>query len=422
MAPGLNPKILMAVKAGAMATGAYFVVTGGISLALMHSGPAAFSGNSVAIDGLTYRPASLVTAQFQRLTLEGSSMSAPEVVALFSPGPLATSAREAFGRLTAEKIMTPELKLAFPLGTLTLRDFVVTHVHNGLAARIGVSGGDLTLKAGGADLAAFKLGALSFGDADAGYAYGAVRSGSVRGEAFRYGALQFEGMKGDLSVPGTQGLQRATVEFGEVKAANIYDGELPRRTSAAVGSILVTPTAGILISAFAAAGIEVLDVGGGFYANYDWPQRRMTLEEVSLTLKDLGAVTVKGVFVNADKAIMATDPDTRAAAILAMTLESATLRFTNTGLVNKLLEMGSRLQNKPVEAVRAEALAAINKTLLGNNSRLQDGPAMAAFASDPRSLTISIKPKPGTTPVSFDKMNGQWRELSRFEMEMRAND
>ena len=422
MALGLNPKILLAVKAGAMATGAYFVITGGISLAFMHSGPAAFSGNSVAIDGLTYRPASSVTAQFQRLTLEGSSMSAPEVVALFSPGPLATSAREAFGKLTAEKIMTPEVRLVFPLGTLALRDFEVTHVQNGLAARMGVSGGDLTLKAGGADLATFKLGALSFGEADAGYVYGAVRSGSVKGEAFRYGALQFDGMKGDLSVPGSQGPQQAAIEFGEVKAVNLYDGALPKRTSAAVGSILLTPTSGMLISALAAAGMEVLDVSAGFYANYDWPQRKMTLEEVTLKIKDLGAVTVKGVFANVDNAIMAADPDTRAAAALAMTLESATLRFTNTGLVDKLLEMGSRLQNKPAEAVRAEALAAINRTLLGNSSRLQDGPAMTAFISNPRSLTISIRPKPGTAPVSFDKMNGHWRELSRFEMEMRAND
>ena len=168
--------------------------------------------------------------------------------------------------------------------------------------------------------------------------------------------------------------------------------------------------------------MEVLDAGVGFSANYDWPQRKMTLEEVSLTLKNLGSVTVKGVFANVSTSIMAADPDTRAAAAMAMILESATIRFTNTGLLDKLLELGSRVQNKPGSAVRAEALAALSRTLLGNNSGLQDGSAMAAFISDPRSLTISIKPKSGAAPVSFDKMNGQWRDLTRFDMEIRAND
>ena len=154
-----NQAILAAGVVGG-ATAAYFLIAGGISLAHFLSAPSLFTGQTVAIDGLTYRPISTVTAQLKRLSIEGANMSATEAVATFSAGQGSANAREAFGKLTAEKIMTPEIQFAVPGGSVVLRDLAITHVQNGMAAQMRIGGGDLTLKGAGTD-ATFKIGALT---------------------------------------------------------------------------------------------------------------------------------------------------------------------------------------------------------------------------------------------------------------------
>lgn len=422
MAAGAGAKIGMAVAAGAAAAGAYFIISGGISLALLRSAPAAFPGQSVAIDGLAYRPTSTVSAQLHRLSLEGSSLSPAEVVTLFSPGPLAGGAREAFGKLTAEKILTPEILVTVPGGTLTLRGLEISHVQAGMAAQLRIVGGDLTLKANGADVATFKIGALTLADIDVGYVFGALRNGNVKSDFLRYGTLLWDGMTGTLTVPHPQGAEQTAIELGEVQVANVYEAGLPKRSAVAFAGIRFTPGSGLLTSTLASIGLETIDVTGKIAVSYDWPQRKVTVEEVTLAVAGLATFSLKGSFGNADKAILVPDQDARNAANLGMTLESGSLKFTNTGLIDKLVELGAKLGGRPAEAVKTEALAAFSRLLLGGKGRLEDGPAMAAFIKDPRSLTLSIKPKAGVAQVSFDKMNGQLRDIGRFEMEIRSND
>ena len=278
MAAGAGAKIGTAVAAGAAAAGAYFIISGGISLALLHSAPAAFPGQSVAIDGLAYRPTSTVSAQLHRLSLEGSSLSPAEVVTLFSPGPLVGGAREAFGKLTAEKILTPEILVTVPGGTLTLRGLEISHVQAGMAAQMRIVGGDLTLKANGAEVATFKIGALTLADIDVGYVFGALRNGNVKSDFLRYGTLLWDGMTGTLTVPHPQGTEQTAIELGEVQVANVYEAGLPKRSAVAFAGIRFTPGSGLLTSTLASIGLETIDVTGKIAVSYDWPQRKVTVE------------------------------------------------------------------------------------------------------------------------------------------------
>ena len=422
MAASNTNKAIVAGGVIAAITGVYFVVWGGMSIAALLRKPPTFSGQSVAIDGLAYRSGATVTAQLQRLSLEGANISAPEAVALFSPGQSAAGAREAFARLTAEKVATPEVKLAIPGGELILRDIVVTHMQNGMAAQLRIGGGDLSIKANGAELAAFKLGAMTFGDVDAGYAYAALRGAPVKGEPWRYGSLVWEGMKGDVTVPNARGSERANIEIGEVRAEAVYEGPLPKRAAAVVGGVRITPGSGVLTSSLSAIGVGAIDIKASIKASYDWAARRMTIEDSMLGFEGLGSISVKGVFGNIDKAMLSTEPEARNAATMAMTLESATLRFTNEGVVDKLLEFGAKMQGLPVEAVKAGALAVVSKSVLGGSGRVQDGPVISAFLQNPKSLSVTIRPKAGAGQISLGQLGGQLRDAGRFDMEFRAND
>ena len=422
MAASNRNKAIVAFGTIAFATVCYGVVTGGMSLAQMMRRPAVFSGQSVAIDGLVYRPNGAMTAHLQRLTLEGANISAPEAVALFSPGATATGPRESINKIIVEKIATPEVKLAIPGGELILRDILVTHMQKGMAAELRIGGGDLSIKANGADVANFKLEALALGDVDVGYAYAALRGALPKGEPWRYGTLVWGGMKGALTVPRYQGTESADIEIGELQAAVDYDGALPKRAAAAFGGIRFTPGSGIMTSGLTAIGLDTIDISGDIKASYDWTARKMTIEDSTLSFAGLGAIKVKGVFGNVDKAILSNEADARTAAMMAMTFESATLRFNNGGIVDKLLEFGAKMQNKPTDTVRTEALASLSKTILGGNLRLQDGQVVLAFLKDPKSLTISLKPRAGSAPISLGQLNGQLRDPGRFDMEMHAND
>lgn len=422
MAASNTNKAIVAGGAVAAIAGVYFVVWGGYSIAALLRKPPTFSGQSVAIDGLAYRPGAAVTAQLQRLSLEGANISAPEAVALFSPGQGAAGAREAFAKLTAEKVATPEVKLVIPGGELVLRDIVITHMQNGMASQLRIGGGDLSIKANGADLAAFKLGAMTFGDVDAGYAYAALRGAPVKGEPWRYGSLVWDGMRGEVTVPNAHGSERAEIEIGEVRAEAAYEGALPKRATAAFGGVRITPGSGMLTSSLSAIGLSSFDIKGDVKASYDWTARRMTLEDSTLAFDGLGSIKVKGVFGNIDKAMLSTEPEARNAATMAMTLESATVRFTNDGVVDKLLDLGAKLQGKSVEAVRTEALAVVSKATLGGGGRVQDGPVIAAFLANPKSLTVTLRPKAGAGAISLNQLGGQLRDAGRFDMEIRAND
>ena len=421
MAANAKNQAILAASVVGGATGAYFLIAGSISLAHFLTAPSLFTGQTVAIDGLIYRPISTVTAQLKRLSIEGANMSAAEAVATFSAGQGSASAREAFGKLTAEKIMTTEIQLAIPGGSLMLRDLDITHVRNGMATQMRIGGGEWTMKGAGTD-AAFKIGALTLTDVDVGYVFGALKSGGGKGEMFRYHTLNWDGMKGEMTLPSPQGGEHAVIEVGEVQGVNTYEGSLPVRAGFAIGGVRFTPASGTLGSGLMSIGLETLDVSAIIKASYDWSARRMIVEEASLTIADLGALSVKGNFGNLDKGVLAADQETRAVALAGMTMESATLRFTNSGIVDKMLELAAKLTSQPVEAVKAMAIAAAGKSLLGGKGRIEDGPVMAAFIKDPRNLTISLRPKAGTMPISFDKMNGQFRDMNRFEMEMRSND
>ena len=399
----------------AFSAASFLVLSGGLSL---RSSSATFTGQSVTLIGLSYRPVGGANVQLGQVTLEGTNISPPQVAALFAPTDSGDGSREAFGKMTAEKILAPEIRIDLPGGgvAIVLRDVVAAHLQNGKATQITFGSSYIDVKID-AQNTKFTLGPLTLTDADAGFLFAALKGSREDSDFLRYGSLKWDGMTGATGGDSTSPFG-AAITVGATTGDNTSSDGMPKSFEFDVGSIHVAPNGGVVSAAmFTKSGLTGLELSLHIKGSFDWPSHRLFVDDARLSLSGLGTLSMKGVLGNADKGLFAFDKDVRFAAIQALTMQSAALRFSNESLVEKVVS----LMNGSSTKVGDIALANLPATLLGSHARPADSTAVTAFAAGPRNITLAIKPRPGTSPMSLRALTSV-RDLSWFDTQIRAND
>ncbi len=206
---------------------------------------------------------------------------------------------------------------------------------------------------------------------------------------------------GDLPVP---------LEIANVGASlDLDDGGLPRDFSLNVASINIPAE----LIATADNDFKQLVEGLGYQSfvfnvlvegGYETDKDRLTLRSFAIEAPDVGKFSLAGTISGVKASDLATDqsPD----ALANGKLENMTIRFENSGVVERALDMQAKMMGASREDIVAQLNGALPFMLNAiNNPPFQEKVAKAAqaFLTDPKSLTITASP---AQPVAFQEIMG----------------
>ena len=205
----------------------------------------------------------------------------------------------------------------------------------------------------------------------------------------------------DLPVP----LEIANIGVG----LDLDDGGLPRDFSLDIASINIPPE----IVATADNDFKQLAEGLGYDSfvinvmvegGYETAQDRLTLRSFAIEAPEVGKFSLAGTISNVKASDLATEqsPD----ALANGNLENLTIRFENSGVVERALDMQAKMMGASREDIVAQLNGALPFMLNAlNNPAFQEKVAKAAqtFLSDPKSITITANP---AQPVPFQQIMG----------------
>lgn len=145
--------------------------------------------------------------------------------------------------------------------------------------------------------------------------------------------------------------------------------------------------------------INVMVEGG-----YETAQDRLTLRNFAIEAPEVGKFSLAGTISNvkASDLAMEQNPD----ALANGNLENLTIRFENSGVVERALDMQAKMMGASREDIVAQLNGALPFMLNAlNNPAFQEKVAKAAqtFLSDPKSITITASP---AQPVPFQQIMG----------------
>ena len=217
-----------------------------------------------------------------------------------------------------------------------------------------------------------------------------------------FGGLNVSGITiegGDLPAP----VQIASIGV----AIDVDQAGNPRDFDMKVNAINVPPE----VFASDAQSKAVLDQLGynGFVVNvnvaggYETDGDKVTLRTFAIDAADVGKLAISGKFngVSLSKLFQDGNPGEASA---NGTLESLTIRFDNSGIVERVLDMQAKMMGVQRQDVVAQTAGALPFMLnfLGNPSFQQKvAQAGTSFLNDPKSLTISASP---AQPVPFSQI------------------
>lgn len=143
-----------------------------------------------------------------------------------------------------------------------------------------------------------------------------------------------------------------------------------------------------------------LDLAGAYETEGD----ELTLRNFAIEADDVGKLVISGKFNGVSMSKMMDGADPSAAA--NGSLESLTIRFDNTGIVERGLDMQAKMMGVDRADVVAQNAGALPFMLnfLGNPAFQEKvAKAGAAFLNDPKSITIAVMPP---NPVGFVEIMG----------------
>jgi hypothetical protein len=148
-------------------------------------------------------------------------------------------------------------------------------------------------------------------------------------------------------------------------------------------------------TADATGEVANLSLNVGIDTLYDSEKDALTIRAISLSAANYGTITMSAGISGIPLSSLASS-EKRNDTALSATLDSATLRFENSGIVERLLDEQAKAAGKTRDTYRDELIAQLPQTL---NDRLgasdfttQLAAAAATFLKEPKSIAIESKP------------------------------
>ena len=155
-------------------------------------------------------------------------------------------------------------------------------------------------------------------------------------------------------------------------------------------------------SVLEALGYSSFVVNVSAAGGYDAPTDALTLRDFTIDTTDVGKLAIAGKFGGVSLSKLAGDKASEVGT--TGKLEGLTIRFDNSGIVERALDMQAKMTGTKREDIVAQMSAAIPFLLsaIGNQPFQEKiAAAAAAFLQDPKSITVAAKP---AAPVAFTEI------------------
>lgn len=230
--------------------------------------------------------------------------------------------------------------------------------------------------------------------------------GPSRGPVLTAGNLHLDGLALDLpGSPAKPGFVtppvpvKVTLRAADLGSAAPIDG-IPTQTRVTLDNLTVAlPPGGVpdALEAVADLGYRDLDLSAIIDGRWDPAAREVTVQDVSVSGRDMGAVRFTGTVGGITKDVFDPDRNVAQAALLGATAKALTLRIENGGLFERVVARQAKAQSLTPDALRREygtAASAGIPAVLGNSPAARAiGETVARFVAKPGRLTIGATTK-----------------------------
>ncbi|HUZ74040.1 MAG TPA: hypothetical protein VMU87_13740 [Stellaceae bacterium] len=203
----------------------------------------------------------------------------------------------------------------------------------------------------------------------------------------QYGPMTIQPAAGPSSVLGTFTLGSVAFAHGVLVSADLaLDGLTVTRAQ-------LPNLQGV--AAFDALGLDRMTLGLAASYRWDLAQRRITLRHTTLTVKELGALTLA---LELDDAV--TGPDLARSIRLGRTV----LRYDDASLADRIIKLAAARNGTDPAAFRQQLIAVatrIGTDPNGDPASAAAGRALADFLAAPHSLTIALNPPQPVPPATL---------------------
>jgi hypothetical protein len=174
-----------------------------------------------------------------------------------------------------------------------------------------------------------------------------------------------------------------------------------------------------------AMGYQRLDIGMTYAARWDQTTGKATIEDLSVTVEDVGIVSLNLVLGNLPLTLLDTPPEEMERRLMEMTIVSAEAVFGNHTIVERIFEQQAKPLNQDPVQFRKNFGGGI-PLMLGfvGDQEIQKrlAPPLKAFFEDPKSLVLTLKPAAPVPVYAFEGMEGTPGQILKLlGMELEAN-
>ncbi len=389
------------------------------------------ASSASALESFTLDPITIEQGQgkiiIARVDFVDTNLSRSEASSLFSMNARSQKA-DVLGRIDAARIRIPELRIETKSGGLLVRSLEITGVKRGRFGRFETAGADGAFRFNDAPNGSIRLGALLVEDGDFVQFLQALEVERAARVAWRFGKFEFAGL--DLEIPdggpGTKSDLLYRIHLDGVTAANAYQGDIPLRSRFEMKNLSVTaPPGSTMQRDLEDFGYKSIGFSATASGVYDPAKKTYALEDFTLRSPDAAALEFKGSFAGVEPEALLGGPQ-RFTRMLSTEIARFSLRFSNSGLVEKAIDYYGRKQNRTPEQVKREFAALITgmgpMMMGGHPSSLALAQAVADFVRNPRSLSVLLVAR--GQPVRMQDVRDMQEPgalLKLFDLEAAAN-
>lgn len=363
--------------------------------------PAAVAAGTVKLDAASYQIKDQGTINLKTIELTDTNLTESEVAKMFSAATV-EEADAQFARLEAAAISIAEIAFVAADQTYALHDVRATGVKNGKVDRLSVGGLDGRAEVAGSGTATVKVGPMAVEKGD--FTPALTGLPGKRGmDATRIAVSDIEVTAPDKDTPvNAPGGNLFRVRLASFEVNNSHDGSVKKSVAVMKSLSIEPPKASAVARSLARYGYDRINVDSTISGRYDAQSKASVLEEFTVGMATVGSVKFEATLGGIDTAALTGEPEAVMKALADAELSHAAIRITNSGYFEKALAVTAAQERKSPQQIRMQWTGAVEALAMdpgGGPAMKRLNGAVAAFISNPKSLTITLDAK--TRPVKF---------------------
>jgi hypothetical protein len=360
------------------------------------------------------------------IEIVGTNATEQEIKDVLSDAMTPQDRRGFYARLRADKIDIPEIEIRNARANSSLKKLHAEKVRDGAVGSLTLAGLQISTHEAGVTATALRSGPVSIENVDIGSVFSPadgtlLQSAPVRNQRVSMSDLELSAPDKTVSANATGG-NLLTLKIASFKLDGSFSGQFPTVGAIDINGVsLAPPKTSALGQGLAGYGYDNLSGDIHFKGRFDQASNAYLLDDSSISVRDVGAIRFESRIAGIDADKFLSTPAARLDALSNATLARFSMRFTNAGLMEKLMAVNAQRSAKSVDAVRAQwsqNTAVVWPRMVGNDSNaVQTVSVIEKFIAAPKSITISVEPK--ASPVKLNEIAPllQSHELaSRFKL------